>query len=171
VQSQKSKFVNHIRDTKPERPCETGYDLRLLSNREDAAYRDVFDVLVDEKSIGVIIKFPQRGRALKRNIEHSVFEIRAVDRMKHDPHLKALQRYKPTILWHEPSTGVIVMPKYRPVKYGEYYEGFEQTFRCMVEDLIPEMRFQFDYGARNFGLNSRGHYVLLDAGLLGELKK
>jgi len=170
VQSQRSKFVNHVRDTKPARPCETGYDLRLLSEREDCAYRDVYDVLVDDKSIGVVIKFPQRGRALKQNIEHSLFEARAVDRLKYDPQLKALRRYKPTILWHEPSTGVIVMPKYRPVKYGEHFEGFQQTFRCMVNDLMTNMKFHFDYGERNFGLNSRGHYVLLDAGLLGEVK-
>jgi hypothetical protein len=63
------------------------------------------------------------------------------------------------------------MPKYKPVKYGEYFEGFQQTFTCMVNDLVSEMRNEFDYGARNFGLNSRGHYVLLDAGLLGEVRK
>jgi hypothetical protein len=170
VQSRRNKFVNHVRNTKPSRPEDTGYDLRLLSKDDESAFRDVFDVLVDDKSVGLVIKFPQRC-ARKRNIEHSLFEAQAVDRIRHDPQLKALRRYLPTILWHEPSTGVIVMPKYRPVKYGEYFEGFQQTFRRMVEDLLPDMKYQFDYGDRNFGLNSRGHYILLDAGMLGELKK
>jgi len=176
VQSQRSKFITGVKAIKPTRPEDLGYDLRMLSDRNESAYRDVFDVLVDDKSIGLVIKFPQRkhGKWLKRNIAHSMFEARAIDRMHHDPQLLALKRYAPMLLWHEPETGVIVMPKYRPVsygEYGEYFEGFQHTFRCMLEDLIPNMRYEFDYGERNFGLNSRGDYVLLDAGLLGEVKK
>jgi hypothetical protein len=63
------------------------------------------------------------------------------------------------------------MPKYKAVKNSEVFRGFMHTFRCMVYDLIPEMHYEFDAHSRNFGLNSRDHYVLLDAGLLGEVKK
>jgi hypothetical protein len=170
VPNQRSKFVQQVRDRKPKHPEEAGYDLRLLNDDDDSAYRDAYDVLVKNKSIGVVIKFPKGGRRAT-SIMHSLFEAEAIHRMRHDPKLLALKRYAPTLLWHEPTTGVIVMPKYKPVKYGEYFEGFQQTFTCMVNDLVSEMRNEFDYGARNFGLNSRGHYVLLDAGLLGEVRK
>lgn len=168
--TERSKFIQRVRDWKPTRPEDTGYDLRLLSVDDECAYRDVFDALVMNKSIGVVIKFPKRKQRAT-NIRHSLLEAQAIQRMHHDPKLLALKRYAPTLLWHEPTTGVIVMPKYKPVKYGEYFEGFQQTFRCMLNDLIPEMKYDFDYGTQNFGRNSRGHYVLLDAGLLGEVKK
>ena len=162
----RNEFLTHIRAEKPQRAEDTGYDLRALDN-DDGAYRNTYDVLVNDKSIGVVIKFPH-NRSRRENIRHSLYEAQAIHRMRHDPKLLVLKRYAPTLLWHEPTTGVIVMPKYKPVKSGEFFEGFQQTFTCMVNDLLPEMKYGFDYGERNFGLNSRGHYVLLDAGLLGE---
>jgi hypothetical protein len=60
------------------------------------------------------------------------------------------------------------MPKYRKVKYSQSFKGFRDTFECMLADLIPIMKYSFDGGSRNFGYSDTGHYVLLDAGLLGE---
>jgi|SRR5271166_4712816 len=171
----RSKFVNHVRTTKPMKPADVGYDLRLLSDGDECAFRNVYDVLVDDKSIGVVIKFPKHMKGRKRGaryweVAHSMFEAQAVERMHNDPKLVALKRYAPTILWHEPKTGVIVMPKYKAVKNSEFFKVFLRTFTNMLVDLIPEMKYEFDDAARNFGLNRRGHYVLLDAGLLGDVK-
>jgi len=166
--TEQKQFVAHIRSTKPTRPEASGYDLRMLNHRDGSSYRDVFDVLKDDKSLGIVIKFPKRRR--KGNIMHSLYEVQAVQRMHKDPKLLALKRYAPTILFNEPNTGVIVMPKYKPVRNSEFFEGFLQTFERMLDDLIPERFFEFDGASRNFGINSRSSYVLLDAGLLGEVK-
>jgi hypothetical protein len=166
------KFINHIKLVKPRRPKDTGYDLRLVNDADESAFRDVYEVLVDEKSIGLVVKFPKHsGRWHKEDVLHSLYEAEAVHRMKYDPKLVALKRYAPTLLFHEPETGVIIMPRYKQVKQSEIFEGFKRTFQCMVTDLLPEMKYAFDAAARNFGLTSRGHYVLLDAGLMGEIKK
>jgi len=62
------------------------------------------------------------------------------------------------------------MPKYKAFAYNKHFSGFANTFECMLADLIPEMRYEFDNGSRNFGYNEEGEYVLIDAGLLGEIE-
>lgn len=162
------KFIEHVRLVNHRRPKECGYDLRRVSDPADCAFREVFDVFVKGKSIGVVIKFPKR-KGLRDNIRHSLYEVQAVQRMREDPELLALKRYAPKILFHETNTGVVIMPKYKTIEWSEVFEGFQKTFLKMVIDLIPEMKFGFDTGTRNFG-KYRGHYVLLDAGLLGDVR-
>ena len=95
-------------------------------------------------------------------------EAKAVRRLHKDPKLLALKRYAPTILHFDRGRGVTIMPKYKAIRYNQHFAGFANTFECMLADLIPEMRYEFDNGSRNFGLDAEGCYVLLDAGLIGE---
>ena len=97
-------------------------------------------------------------------------EAKAVRRLHKDPKLLALKRYAPTILHFDRGRGVTIMPKYKTIRYNRHFAGFANTFECMLADLVPEMRYEFDNGSRNFGYNEEGDYVLLDAGLLGEIE-
>ena len=83
----------------------------------------------------------------------------------------ALRRYLPKVLYYDGTNGVIVMPKYKPVQFTKRFEAFLNTFDCMLYDLATNRRFEFDSGPGNFGLTARHEYVLLDAGLLGDLER
>jgi hypothetical protein len=116
----------------------------------------------------MVIKFPIAG--FPGGIKHAMQEAKAVRRMHKDPKLLALRRYAPTILHFDQGRGVTIMPKYKAIRYTKSFHGFARTFECMLSDLIPEMRYEFDNGSRNFGLDAKGCYVVLDAGLIGEVK-
>lgn len=157
--SKQRAFIQYVKRTRPKsvEDLRPRYHARFLDR---GAFRMAFTVL------GLVIKFP---RADKRadNIAHSLAEVRAVHRMLHDPKLRALKRYAPSILYHD-RRGIVIMPKYKAIEKCKYFLGFSQTFKCLVFDLLPEMRFDFDNHKGNFALAPQG-YVLLDAGLLGEI--
>ena len=153
-------FINYVKRTRPTsvEDLRPRYHARFLNQ---GVYRQTFEYA------GLVIKFPGRYRR-QESIEHAWHESQAVRRMHRDPVLVALKRYAPTILHYDRGRGVTIMPLYKKVKYSQAFKGFQDTFKCMLADLIPIMKYGFDGGSRNFGYNECGHYVLLDAGLLGE---
>lgn len=173
------RFIKFVQDTRPK----SVEDIRDWHPRflGKGAFREAFLVRTGarKKPLGLVIKFPCDGGfkskakkkwAIADGIRHSREEVQAVRRMRKDAKLRVLRRYAPVILFHEPGTGVIIMPLYKPIRYKNSFYGFAQTFECMLADLIPEMRYEFDNGIRNFGLNEEDCYVLLDAGLVGAVK-
>jgi len=156
-------FINYVKRTRPKsvEDLRPRYHARFLAQ---GVYRQTFGVL------GLVIKFPGTMGDRQENRYHSWREAQAVRRMRRDPKLLALKRYAPTILHYDRGRGVTIMPKYKAIRYNKHFAGFANTFECMLDDLIPEMRYAFDNGSRNFGLDSEGCYVLLDAGLIGEVK-
>ena len=156
-------FINYVKRARPMsvEDLRPRYHARFLNQ---GVYRQTFEYA------GLVIKFPGRDRR-QENIEHSWRESQAVRRMHRDPVLVALKRYAPTILHYDRGRGVTIMPKYKKIRYNQHFAGFAATFECLLEDLIPEMRYEFDNGSRNFGYDKEGCYVLLDAGLIGEVKK
>jgi hypothetical protein len=154
-------FINYVKRTRPK----TISDLRPRFHARflgEGAYRQTFEYA------GLVIKFARHGYQMGR--EHALQEAKAVLRMHKDPKLLALKRYAPTILHFDRGRGVTIMPKYKAIRYNRHFAGFANTFECMLADLVPEMCYEFDNGSRNFGYNEEGDYVLLDAGLLGEIE-
>ena len=161
--SKQRAFINYVKRTRPK----TIEDLRPRFHArflDDGAFRQTFEYA------GLVIKFPGLMGDRQENMYHAWREAQAVRRLHRDPKLLALKRYAPTILHFDRGRGVTIMPKYKAFAYNKHFAGFAKTFECMLADLIPEMRYEFDNGSRNFGLDNEGCYVLLDAGLLGEVK-
>lgn len=154
-------FIQYVQRTRPKsvEDLRPRYRVRFLG---EGAYRQTFEY------DGLVIKFPRRGYSAAR--EHALQEAKAVKRLHRDPKLLALKRYAPTILHYDRRRGVTIMPKYKPIRYNRHFAGFASTFECMLVDLIPEMRYEFDNGNRNFGYNEEFEYILLDAGLIGDVK-
>jgi hypothetical protein len=76
----------------------------------------------------------------------------------------------PEVFYFDHANGVTVMPKYLPAYGTKEFDGFRDAFDAMLNDLIPEMRYEFDSSVENFGVTKKREYILLDAGLLGALK-
>jgi hypothetical protein len=133
-------FVNYVKRTRPKtvEDLRPRYHARFLAR---GAYRQAFSVL------GLVIKFPRRF-VRRDNIAHAAAEVRAIRRIKHDPMLRALKRYAPTVLHFDRGRGVTIMPKYKAFRYNKHFAGFANTFECMLADLIPDMRYEFDNGSR-----------------------
>jgi hypothetical protein len=150
-------FVNYVKRTRPKTISDLRprFHARFLS---EGAFRETFEY------DGLVIKFPID----RVGIEHALQEAKAVRRLHKDSKLLALKRYAPTILHFDRGRGVTIMPKYKAIRYNQHFAGFANTFECMLADLIPEMRYEFDNGSRNFGYNEDNDYVVLDAGLIGE---
>ena len=150
-------FINYVKRTRPKsiEDLRPRFHARFL---DDGAFRQAFEYA------GLVIKFPRDliGR------EHAMQEAKAVRRLHKDPKLLALKRYAPTILHFDRGRGVTIMPKYKAIRYNQHFAGFATTFECMLADLVPEMRYEFDNGSRNFGYTEDGQYIVLDAGLIGE---
>ena len=152
-------FIDYVKRTRPK----TISDLRPRFHARflnEGAYRKTFEYA------GLVIKFPRVGHSMC--IEHALQEAKAVLRLHKDPKLLALKRYAPTILHFDRGRGVTIMPKYKAIRYNQHFAGFAHTFECMLADLIPEMRYEFDNGSRNVGYTEDGQYVVFDAGLIGE---
>ncbi len=156
-------FINYVKRTRP-RTAEDLQPRYRVSYLDSGAFRQTFEIL----GLGLVIKFPGFLNPRRDNLYHAQCEARVVRCMKHNPKLVTLKRYAPMILHHDRGRGVTIMPKYRKVKYSQAFKGFRDTFEDMLVDLIPSMRYIFDGGVCNFGCDERGHYILLDAGLLGE---
>ena len=155
-------FIQYVKRTRPKsvENLRPRYHARFLSS---GVYRQAFTML------GLVIKFPCQDRR-GDNLYHAWKETQAVRRLHRDPKLLALKRYAPTILHYDRGRGVTIMPKYKAFAYNKHFAGFANTFECMLADLIPEMHYEFDNGSRNFGLDEDNCYVLLDAGLIGEVE-
>lgn len=174
------KFINFVVDLGPKSVEELRPDYRPIFVGE-GAYRQAFDVHIGQKSLGLVIKFPQcatqnAGRARKREcIKHARDEISAIDCVKADSHLLALRRYMPEVFYFDRANGVTVVQKYRPVLVSNglvssRFDGFVGAFEAMLNDLIPDMYYEFDSSVANFGVTKKGEYILLDTGLLGALE-
>lgn len=163
------KFIRYVRNTRPK----SVEDIRDWHPRflGKGAYRETFLVRTGarKKFLKLVIKFPLHNLRAE-NIYHAGREAKAVRRMHRDPKLLALKRYAPTILHFDRGRGVTIMPLYKPIRYNQHFSGFTNTFEAMLADLLPEMRYEFDNGSRNFGYDEKGCYVVLDAGLIGETK-
>jgi len=164
------KFINFVVDISPRSVEELrpDYHPRWLG---EGAFREAFDVRIGGKSLGLVIKFPLfEGGSNLESIEHARDEISAIDCIRADSHLLALRRYMPEVFYFDHANGVTVVQKHNPAHSSSRFDGFVDAFDAMLNDLIPEMRYEFDSSVENFGVTKKREYILLDAGLLGALK-
>jgi hypothetical protein len=175
------KFIAYVKNLRPRSVDELRpeYHPRYIA---EGAYRQTFDVRRGTHSLGLVIKFPfdgtgdplsarQIARAIAIATQHSRDDYEAITRILTVDKFIPLRRYMPKVLHFDADTGVIVMPKYKRIKLSKGYYVFARTLTHMVEDLIPEMIYEFDYCFKNFGIRDDGQYILLDAGLLGCVRK
>lgn len=176
------KFVAYVKKLRPRSITELRpeYHPRYIA---EGAYRQTFDVRRGTRSLDIVIKFPfdgtgdpslsarQVARAIAIATQHSRDEHEAITRILTVDKFIPLRRYMPKVLHFDADTGVVVMPKYKRIKWSKEFSVFARTLKHMVEDLIPELLYEFDYGFANTGVRDDDTYVLLDAGLLGCVRK
>lgn len=163
------KFLAYVIECKPKsvEDLRPAYHPRFM---DEGAFRKAFDVRLGcYKSLGLVIKFPAGtdGATRAESLAHAQDEVTALGRINNETHLLALKRYMPEVLYFDATNGVTVMPKYEKVPWTMMFGGFVNTFECMLADLMPEMRYEFDSGNANFGLTAKKEYVVLDLGLIG----
>lgn len=169
------KFVRLVakhRPTEVSHLRKLGYQPRIVA---EGAFRRAYVI----PYLDVVVKFPllfrdmpdnkDRTASIRDSKEHARCEIKAIRRILTEEHLLPLRRYMPEILYHDYGTGVTVVQRYRRFRWSAFFSGFALTFENLLNDLMPEMRYEFDSGHANFGLTEEGNYVLLDAGLIGEV--
>jgi hypothetical protein len=108
----------------------------------------------------LIVKIPM-SISWDENVEHSLIEIAKINKIKKDKKYKLLRRYLPEV-YYANKQGIILMPKYRMLKYNE---------GRIVSDFIGNMLFDIngdsgDMHSSNVACNADGEYVIIDLGLI-----
>jgi hypothetical protein len=167
VNAAQRQFVNFVKSRKPKKIQDLRGGRYIFRPIGSGAFRDAYAVWTkrSHKDLQTVVKMPIE----KDGIKHARYETKAIGDILRLPKFISLRRYMPEIFYYEHRTGVIVVRRYEKIPWSFQFYGFVTAFTSMVDDLM-NLRYDFDGGSANFAITSKGDYILLDAGLLGETR-
>jgi len=99
--------------------------------------------------------------AWKNPLVHARKEIETIERICSDDSFLHLKRYLPRLLYRSLDTGVVIMPRYRPMRRVRFNREERAVSRMFKETL---KLFTADYDHKNMMRDSKGNIVIADLG-------
>ena len=114
-----------------------------------------------------VIKIPKdyhpdsEDPAWKNPLVHARKEIETIERICSDDRYLHLKRYLPRLLYRSIDTGVVIMPRYRPMRRVKFNREEKAVARMFRETL---KLFTADYDHKNMMRDGKGNIVIADLG-------
>lgn len=150
----------------------TVFDFQTLGinmrHAADGTFRHVFFIGVKGEAV---IKIPREYEpdpadpAWKNPLVHARKEIETIERIHSDDRYLHLKRYLPRLLYRSLDTGVVIMPRYRPLRSARAASHFNREETAIARMFRETLKlFTADYDHKNIMRDEKRNLVIVDLG-------